>query len=402
MQTAKLHLIIVLTTVTALLLSACGGGGSTSSSGQKTFDVVVVAPMSGQLASYGTFTEAAYRASVDVVNARGGILGRQVKMTVLDDKGDPTTGVSALSAYLSTNAKPDLVYPGATSSEVQGTAPFLAKKGILAVSAAALPAMNNPAMYPLYFSTNTDQKPAVDKIVQYVKSKGWTKIGLISSNDQAGDQISANLDKAVGGTGLVVDKVLFSPNALDVTPEMQKLRADAPDVVLMDAVGEKTLRIVKARQGIGWKIPVIGGVQSGGADFSKVDPIALDGIQTAIFAMQKFVPIQNRSNSFNTFYEAVLKAEHNNLNFSLYYYGVDYDTLQVVAVAAQQAQSTDLKQIGAALENLKQPNEADRPWVLFKREGFSPDNHLNVSTADDYAIVPATPLNQGFTGKPAA
>jgi hypothetical protein len=73
-----------------------------------------------------------------------------------------------------------------------------------------------------------------------------------------------------------------------------------------------------------------------------------------------------------------------------------------VAVAAEQAKSTDPDKIAAALEHLKQPADEDKPWVLFNTEGFSPDNHLNVSTPDDYAIVKATPLNQGFTGKPAA
>lgn len=390
--------------VAALGLSACGGGSGSSAGGSsdKPYNVVVVAPMSGQLAAYGAFTKAAYAASVNVVNARGGILGRTVKMTVLDDKGDPTTGVSALNAYLSTHGTPDLVYPGAASPEVQGTAPFLARKGILTVAAAALPTMNDPAKYPLYFSVNTNNGASLDKILDYVKSKGWKKIGLISSDDTIGDQISTGLDKVTQGTGVSVDKVLFPPDALDVTSEMEKLRADNPDVVVMDAVGALTLHIVQARANIGWNVPVIGGVNSSGADFSQVDASALQGVQVAVYKVQQYVPESQRSKAFNTFYNAILKEENNKLAFSNFYYAVDYDPLQVVSVAAKQAGSVDPKKVAAALEHLKQPADSDKPWVLFETEGFSPSNHLNVSTSADYSIVQATPLEQGFTGKPSS
>lgn len=402
MRRYKLKASVMLATVAALGLSACGNNSDGGGANDKTFDVVVVAPMSGQLAAYGDFTTAAYQASVNTVNARGGILGRQVKMTVLDDKGDPTTGVSALSSYLSSHSAPDLVYPGAASPEVQGTAPFLAKKGILTVAAAALPTMNDPSKYPLYFSTNTTNEASLGKIVDYVKSKGWTKIGLISSNDTIGDQISEGLGKATEGTDLSVDKVLFPPDALDVTAEMEKLKADDPDVVIMDAVGTLTLEIVQARADIGWNVPMIGGVNSSGADFSKVDASALTDVQVVVYAVQQYLAPDQRTAPFNTFYNAILKQEDNKLAFSNFYYAVDYDPLQVVSVAAKQAGSTDPKKIAAALENLTQPADADKPWVLFNTEGYSSTNHLNVSTADDYAIVQATPLNQGFTGTPAS
>jgi len=397
----KLKAGLVLASVATLALSACGGDSGASAS-DDTFDVVLVAPMTGPSAAFGDFTTAAYRASVDVVNARGGILGKQVKMTVLDDKGDPTTGVSVLSAYLSKNDAPDLVYPGAASPEVQGIAPFLAKKKILSVSAAALPTMNDPANYPLYFSVNTNNASSIDKVVQYAEEQGYSNIGLISSNDTIGDQLTEGLDKAIEGKDLTVDAVRFPPDALDVTAEMEKLRASDPDVVIMDAIGELTLRIVQAREDIGWDVPVIGGVNSSGADFSEVDPAALEGVQVVVYGIQEWIEEGKRTDAFDTFYDAVLKEEDNQLAFSNFYYAVVYDPLQVVAVAAEQAKSTDPEKIAEALENLEQPADGDKPWVLFDTEGFSPDNHLNVSTADDYAIVQATPLDQGFTGRPAS
>jgi branched-chain amino acid transport system substrate-binding protein len=350
--------------------------------------------MSGQLAAYGAFTKAAYLASVNVANAHGGILGKKVTATILDDQGDPTTGVSVLQAYLSTHPKPDLVYPGAASPEVQGTAPFLANHGILTVAAAALPTMNNPSKYPLYFSTNTENTASLTKIVDYVKQHGYHTIGLISSQDTIGDQLSQGIATVTKGTGLRVDSVAFPPTALDVTPELEKLKASQPDVVIMDAVGALTLRILTARENIGWDIPFIGGVNSGGADFSQVDSAALKNVFVTVYSIQKWLPLNQETQAFKTFYAAVKKEGP--LVFSTFYYAIDYDPLQVVSVAAQEANSTDPKKIAAVLENLKQP--ANPPWVLFKHEGYSSTDHLNTSTPADYAIVPATPLDQGYTG----
>lgn len=395
----RLRAALVLALVPGLAVSACasgsgGSGGSSAGSGDSPFTVVVVAPMSGQLAAYGAFTKAAYMASVATVNARGGILGHKVTITVLDDQGNPTTGVSVLQEYLSTHSKPDLVYPGAASPEVQGTAPFLASQGILTVSAAALPSMDNPSKYPLYFSTNTHNTASVTKIVDYIRQHGYTRVGIISSDDTIGDQISAGMAAATKGTGLQVSTVLFPPNALDVTPEVEKLKADNPQVVVMDAVGSLTLLVLNARQNIGWDVPFIGGVNSGGADFSQVSSAALKNVFVTVYAIQQWVPPSQRTAAFNSFYSAVKKQGP--LVYSTFYYAVDYDPLQVVSVAAQQAQSINPQKIAAALQNLKQP--ADPPWVLFRDEGYSSTNHLNTSTTADYAIVPATPLAQGFTG----
>jgi branched-chain amino acid transport system substrate-binding protein len=397
----RLKAAMLLALAPGLALAACssGSGGSSGSSGSSTsasspFTVVVVAPMSGQLAAYGAFTKAAYLASVKTVNARGGILGHKVVATILDDQGNPTTGVSALQAYLSSHPKPDLVYPGAASPEVQGTAPYLASQGILTVSAAALPSMDDPSKYPLYFSTNTHNTASLTQIVDYVKAHGYTRVGIISSDDTIGDQITTGMAAATKGTGLTVSTVLFPPTALNVTPEVEKLKADNPQVVIMDAVGPLTLLVLNARQSIGWSIPFIGGVNSGGADFSQVSSAALKNVFVTVYAIQQYVAPAQRTVAFNSFYSAV-KSE-GPLVYSTFYYAVDYDPLQVVSVAAAQAKSLDPQKIAAALQDLKQP--ASPPWVLFKDEGYSTTTHLNTSTTGDYAIVPATPLNQGFTG----
>ncbi len=54
----------------------------------------VVAPISGEAATFGISTKQGVELAAEEWNANGGILGRKIFLKVADDKGDPTTAVS--------------------------------------------------------------------------------------------------------------------------------------------------------------------------------------------------------------------------------------------------------------------------------------------------------------------
>src|SRR5215472_7631238 len=80
------------------VLAACSSGGSSSSSSwaassapANSTPILIGASLSrtGDFSDDGKAFEQGYDLWVKDVNAAGGILGRQVKLTVLDDKSDP-------------------------------------------------------------------------------------------------------------------------------------------------------------------------------------------------------------------------------------------------------------------------------------------------------------------------
>ncbi|WP_181410690.1 ABC transporter substrate-binding protein [Nocardioides humi] len=93
-------------------LAACGspqGSESSSSSGcpanasepiGDTIKLGSTMPLSGQLASVGQ-NRAGVEALVESVNAEGGIDGKKLELTVLDDKGDPARAVSNVQRLIS-------------------------------------------------------------------------------------------------------------------------------------------------------------------------------------------------------------------------------------------------------------------------------------------------------------
>ena len=83
----------------AVGLAACSSSGASSAgaaAGAKgTVAIGGIAPLSGLLGSYGADLEAGYEQGVKDINAKGGVLGgMRLKLTMVDDAGQPAQGVS--------------------------------------------------------------------------------------------------------------------------------------------------------------------------------------------------------------------------------------------------------------------------------------------------------------------
>jgi branched-chain amino acid transport system substrate-binding protein len=99
----------------ALALTGCGqgdGGGAPAggAGGEQKAPLSIGAAVSttGSNGRIGKYQVEAYQLWEEQVNARGGLLGRPVKMTILDDASDPTTGQKLYEKLISED-KVDLV-----------------------------------------------------------------------------------------------------------------------------------------------------------------------------------------------------------------------------------------------------------------------------------------------------
>lgn len=99
--------IFVLVLILATCLTIFGGcagkdketkdptGTNTPDVTAETIKVGVLAPLTGDVAVYGTAVKNAVELYVDKFNAEGGVNGASIQLVVLDEKGDPTEAVNA-------------------------------------------------------------------------------------------------------------------------------------------------------------------------------------------------------------------------------------------------------------------------------------------------------------------
>ena len=67
--------------------------------------IAVVGPMTGQLATIGDQFKHGAEAAVAAINAKGGVAGRQIKLSVEDDQCDPKQAVSVANRIVANGIK---------------------------------------------------------------------------------------------------------------------------------------------------------------------------------------------------------------------------------------------------------------------------------------------------------
>jgi branched-chain amino acid transport system substrate-binding protein len=90
----KKRVIVFVVLLAAMLLSACqpGGGG--------TIKIAVLAPMSGQVATFGDSTAKGAQLAVEEWNAKGGVLGKKIEVSINDSQCSADPAVNAANKVI--------------------------------------------------------------------------------------------------------------------------------------------------------------------------------------------------------------------------------------------------------------------------------------------------------------
>jgi len=134
----------------ALLLPAGVIFGGSAANAADPIKIGFSMPLTGGLASNGKAILAAYQMWEEDVNARGGILGRPVKLVYYDDQSNPSV-VPAIYAKLFDIDKIDLVFTSYGTNLSVPSMPVVIPRNYVLLGLFAL-AVNSEFNYPYYFS----------------------------------------------------------------------------------------------------------------------------------------------------------------------------------------------------------------------------------------------------------
>lgn len=122
----------------ALLVAACGSSTTSSSSGGIPSGPIVIGAAiakTGGFAAFDASIVAAVQLAVNDVNAKGGVLGHQLKLVESDTKSDPNQAATAATTVLSQGAK--LLITASDYDQAVGAALVGQSQGVLVFSPAA-------------------------------------------------------------------------------------------------------------------------------------------------------------------------------------------------------------------------------------------------------------------------
>ena len=226
------------------------------------------ASLTGGVAVNGKQVEMGWELWRDDVNAKGGLLGRQVVLDCYDDQSNPTLIPGIYTKLIEVDKVDLLIGPYATNMAVP-TIPILMQHKMTTIAVTAL-AANSQFHYPGYFvmlSSGPNPRQAFTEGFMAV-ALGMTpkpKTIALSGADAefAKNSIDGARDNAKkDGLDIVYDKA-YPPDTTDYGPVMHAIEATHPDIVYNAGYNPDTVGMVHAAHETGLKTEIFGGTMVG-------------------------------------------------------------------------------------------------------------------------------------------
>lgn len=273
MKKWKLALMAATMAVSALVAAGCGGKEAAT-----TNEIRLGAnfELTGGVAQYGQSAANGIKLAIKEANAAGGVLGKQIKLVVADNKSEPAEAGNATTKLI-TQDKVIAIFGPAASSNVLASTQIAQDNKI-----------------PLLTPTGTNTKITVDngKVKDFafrscfidpfqgqvmasfaqktVKAK--TAAIYIDSSSDYSKSLSQNFEEVfVKNGGTIVAKEAFLQKDQDFKAALTKIKAVNPDVIYIPAYYEEVGKIIKQARELGITAPLLG---SDGWDSPKLAEIA--------------------------------------------------------------------------------------------------------------------------------
>jgi branched-chain amino acid transport system substrate-binding protein len=204
----------------------------------------------------------------DDINAKGGLLGRQVAVMVYDDQSNPTN-VPGLYTKLISVDKVDLLVGPYGTNFVAPAMPTIIQNNKMVISYTAI-GINRQYNYPKYFSMVPVGPAGVNAfsigffdMAAAQEPKPQTVAILAADAEFAQSAAQGARDEITKqGLKLIYDNS-YPPNMTDFTPAVRAVRAVNADIVYVGAYPPDTVGIVRAANEVGLNPKMFGGAMIG-------------------------------------------------------------------------------------------------------------------------------------------
>jgi branched-chain amino acid transport system substrate-binding protein len=268
------HLRVGALTAAALALALAGCGARSDDAGStdggddaKIIKIGVIAPLSGDLSSFGAGIKNSVQLAIDQANEAGTLPGWTLELAAEDDQATPDVGKNAATKLAADDAVVGVV--GTMNSSVaQPVIPVLDAADIAMVSPAnTLPALTKGAdlTNPTRPNANFFRLCASDDkqgpfAAQYLLDQGITKVATVHDKKVYGQGLVEEFAKyfeANGGT--VVAAETINPDDTDFNVVITKIKDAAPEALYYGGESPQAGPLSSQMKAAGLNVPLMGG-----------------------------------------------------------------------------------------------------------------------------------------------
>ncbi|HWR41313.1 MAG TPA: ABC transporter substrate-binding protein [Patescibacteria group bacterium] len=346
-------LLAMLLMVTALAAGCGGGDGKSATSDSKDIKIGVVYELTGNTASFGTAAANGAKMAFEEINAKGGVLGKQISIVVADNKGEPSESSNAMTKVINQDKVVAVTGFTTSSNGIAGSTVAEANK------------------IPFVAAATTNPKVTVNE--QTGKAKDYTfrvcfidpfqgtvgaNFALKSLNAKnAVIMIDNSSDYSKGlsqffkaaftkGGGAILGEEAYLQKDQDFKTILTKIKALNPEILYIPGYYEEVGKIIKQAREMGITAPIVGG---DGWDSPKLAEIGGPQALNNTFFTNHY-SVEDTSPASKAFVDAY-KKKYGQTPDAMAVLG--YDAAYVLVDAIKRANSTDGAKIREALAATK-------------------------------------------------
>lgn len=321
-----------------------------AASAQEELKIGAIVTLSGAGAAWGQGMLYAAELAADDVNDKGGLEvgGKKYKVKVVpyDDKYQAGEAVTAANRLVFEDKVQYVIGPVGSAAAL-AVAPITEKNKVVMMTLGftdkALSA-DKPFSFRPTLTTMETSQPQIDWLV---KAKGIKKVGGLFPNDETGQQIAQDLEKAYVKAGAQLGaKEFFERERVDMVPLLTRLMARGVDAIELDGNPPGTAGlIVKQARELGFKGLI---VRSGGPSTPEIVNVAGTQATNGMLVNTPIDPANTAVKAYADRYFAKYKKRMN--GFSPAFYDGTRMLFQAMVTAGT---TTDTDKVRVALEDIK-------------------------------------------------
>ena len=201
------------------------------------FRIGFIGGLTGYLTELDTGARDGLQIGVDEINKAGGILGRQLEIIIEDNRSEPSAAVTALNKLL-TGSKVDFILGGLSSASTRAMSPILVRRKMPAIVGSILPGEEDKEGRRWIFTTVIPVSYDVEARYAHFKKNNLTQIAIIHDTTPYAKLVAERGITAAEPMGLkVVGVEQYSPGVTDLSPQLTKLKALAPQAIVQMGAG---------------------------------------------------------------------------------------------------------------------------------------------------------------------
>ena len=282
--------------------------------------------------------------AVKEINAKGGLLGRQVELLVEDDQGKPDVSATAARKLVDSGVA-FILSVSLTPATQQAQSVTLETKTPHMTPSNSGDTLTTQVSNPNFWQTGPLGSTQISTLLSYARNKNYKRVALITDNSDLGQLTNRFFKVEIEKQNIqIVSEEVVPRGATTADPQMQKVRAANPDALFMTGVlTPENALILRSYRQLGLKTPVLGNYNLSIPVYSSIAKGLLDGV---VF-VDAFDPNKAETKRFIEAYKKDTGTEPYNLN------GYGYDGVMLAADAIKRAGGTDKDKVREAMQATK-------------------------------------------------